>query len=169
MITAMPGWPAVRTALTWVNGTTLAALVLSVATRTRLVRAPGGVYLAAGYRLRVPKQSCFTVGSVIFTKRPADWLLDPDREELLGHETRHVAQYAVLGLLFFPLYAVASAYSYLLTGGYGCRNFFEKHAGLAAGGYHQLPLRPWAARTSALIGRAASSARRRQGGSPSPR
>lgn len=158
-----------RAALTWVNGTTLAALLLSAATRTRLARGPDGVYVAGGYRLRVPKQSCFTVGTVVFTKRPADWLLDPDRAELLAHETRHVAQYAVLGLFFFPLYAVASAYSYLMTGGYGCRNFFEKHAGLAAGGYHQLPLRPWASRTSALIARAASSASRRRGGSPSPR
>lgn len=165
----MPGWPAVRTALTWVNGTTPVALVLSFATRTRLVRTPGGLFLAAGYRLRLPRQSCFTVGSVIFTKRPADWLLDPEREELLAHETRHVSQYALLGPLFFPLYAAASTYSYLLTGGYGCRNFFEKHAGLAAGGYRQLPLRPWAERTSALIGRAASSARRRRRGNPSPR
>ncbi|WP_460845903.1 hypothetical protein [Phytohabitans suffuscus] len=165
----MPRWPAVRTTLTWLNGTTLAALVLCTATRTRLVRGPGGVYVAGGYRLRVPKQSCFTVGTVVFTKRPAGWLLDPDREELLAHETRHVAQYAVLGLFFFPLYAAASAYSYLMTGGYGCRNFFEQNAGLAAGGYRQLPLRPWAARTGSLIGRAASSASRRRGGSPSPR
>jgi hypothetical protein len=165
----MPRWPAVRTALTWVNGTTLLALVLSTATRTRLARAPGGLYVASGYRLRVPKQSCFTVGSVVFTKRPAGWLLDPDREALLAHETRHVAQYAVLGPFFFPLYAAASAYSYLLTGGYGCRNFFEKNAGLAAGGYRQLPLRPWAARTRSLIGRTASSASRRRGGNPSPR
>ncbi|MDQ7906640.1 hypothetical protein RB614_19170 [Phytohabitans sp. ZYX-F-186] len=158
-----------RTTLTWVNGTTLAALLLATATRTRLVRGPGGLYVAGGYRLRVPKQSCFTVGTVVFTKRPAGWLLDPDRAELLGHETRHVGQYAVLGLFFFPLYGAASAYSYLLTGGYGCRNFFERDAGLAAGGYRQLPLRPWAARTGRLIGRAASSASRRQGGTPSPR
>ncbi|MGN9910816.1 hypothetical protein ACTMTJ_24980 [Phytohabitans sp. LJ34] len=158
-----------RATLTWVNGTTLAAVVLSAATRTRLARGPGGVLVAGGYRLRLPKQSCFTVGTVVFTKRPADWLLDPDRAELLAHETRHVAQYAVLGPFFFPLYAAASAYSYLMTGGYGCRNFFEKHAGLAAGGYHQLPLRPWASRAGAAIGRAASSASRRRGGSPSPR
>jgi hypothetical protein len=159
----------VRTALTWVNGTTLAALLLSAVTRTPLVRGPGGVYVAAGYRLRVPKQKCFTIGTVVFTKRPADWLLDPKRAALLTHETRHVAQYAVLGLFFFPLYAVASGYSYLMTGAYGCRNFFEKDAGLAAGGYRQLPLRPWATRTGALIGRVASSANRRRGGSPSPR
>lgn len=158
-----------RAALTWVNGTTLAAVVLSAATRTRLARGPGGVFVAGGYRLRVPKQSCFTIGTVVFTKRPADWLLDPDRADLLAHETRHVAQYAVLGPFFFPLYAAASAYSYLMTGGYGCRNFFEKHAGLAAGGYRQLPLRPWASRTGAVIGRAASSASRRRGESPSPR
>lgn len=166
----MPGWPTVRSTLTWINGTSLAAVVLSAATRTRLVRGPGGVLVAAGYPLRVPKQPCFTVGSVIFTKRTADWLLDPERLDLLGHETRHVSQYAVLGPLFWPLYAAASGWSYLVTTSYGCRNVFEKHAGLVHGGYPvDLPLRPWAAKVSRLTTRAASSASRRPGGTPSPR
>jgi hypothetical protein len=152
-------WPAVRTALmgerlvprtalilTWVNGTTALGLVLSGAARTSLRRTPGGVLVAAGYRWRVPRQECFTLGCVIFTRQEADWLLDAGRRELLGHETRHVGQYAILGPLFLPAYAVASAWSWLVAGEYGCRNVFERHAGLAAGGYDDLPLRPWVTR-----------------------
>jgi hypothetical protein len=142
----MPVWPPVRATLTWVNGTTLLGLSLAAAARTRLRRAPGGVLIASGYRWRVPRQKCFTLGGVIFTRRDADWLLDTARRDLLGHETRHVAQYAVLGPLFLPAYALASGWSWLTTGGYGARNFFERNAGLAAGGYRELPLRPWAQR-----------------------
>ncbi|WP_173078199.1 hypothetical protein [Phytohabitans rumicis] len=161
----MPTWHAVRSTLTWINGTSLAAVALAAATRTPLVRGPGGVFVAGGYRLRVPRQKCFTVGTVVFTKRTADWLLDPERADLLAHETRHVGQYAVLGPFFFPLYFAACGWSYLVTGGYGARNFFERHAGLAAGGYRELPLRPWATR---LRVRAASSPNRRSPGTPSP-
>jgi hypothetical protein len=139
-------WPTTRAALTWLNGTTLLGLALSAAARTPLRRAPGGVMIAEGYRWRVPQQKCFTLGGVIFTRQAADWLLSTDRQELLGHETRHVGQYAVLGPLFLPAYAAASAWSWLATGGYGARNLFERHAGLTAGGYRDRPLRPWVAR-----------------------
>ncbi|MCW6004935.1 hypothetical protein K1W54_10115 [Micromonospora sp. CPCC 205371] len=161
----MPAWPLIRSTLTWINGTSLAAVLICAATRTRLTRASGGVLVAHGYRLKVPRQSCFTVGTVVFTKRPAEWLLAPERAELLRHETRHVAQYAVLGPVFWLAYAAASGWSYLLTGAYGSRNFFERHAGLAAGGYRELPLRPWAAR---FTRRAASSASHPPDGTPSP-
>ena len=134
---------AARTTMTAANGTTAAGLLLALASRTRLRRGPGGVLVAGGYRGRVPRQTCFTVGSVIITRRPAEWLLDPARERLLEHESRHAWQYAVLGPLFWPAYWLACGWSYALTGSYGCRNAFERHAGLAAGGYPELPLRPW--------------------------
>ncbi|HEU4422156.1 MAG TPA: hypothetical protein VFR67_06400 [Pilimelia sp.] len=165
----MAVWPAVRGTLTWVNGTTLLGLALSGAARTPLRRAPGGILVAAGYRWRVPRQQCFTVGTVIFTRRTADWLLDPGHRELLRHETRHVGQYAVLGPLFLPAYALASGWSWLVTGGYGSRNVFERHAGLAAGGYRDLPVRPWVSRLRRVRRPAASYARRRPDGSQSPR
>jgi hypothetical protein len=144
-------WPPLRTTLTWVNGSTPLALLLAGAARTRLRRGPGGVLIAEGYRWRVPRQHCFTLGNVIFSRRPADWLLDVRRERLLEHETRHVGQYAVLGPLLLPAYGLASAWSWLTTGAYGCRNVFERHAGLAAGGYRELPLRPWAARLRNVV------------------
>lgn len=150
----------VRSVATWVNGTTPAGLALAVAARTTRVRGPGGVIVAGGYRLPVPKQKCFTIGSVILTRRPADWLLHPERADLLGHEMRHVAQYATLGPLFWPAYWAMCGYSYLLTGSYGSQNRFERWAGLRAGGYREVPLRPWAARVTAVV-RAAGSMMKR--------
>jgi hypothetical protein len=140
-----------RTVATWINGTTLAGLALAAAGRTMRVRASTGVIVAGGYRLPVPKQECFTVGSVILTRQPADWLLHPDRAGLLGHESRHVAQYAALGPLFWPAYWAMCGYSYLLTGTYGSRNRFERSAGLLAGGYEEAPLRPWVVRLAAAV------------------
>jgi hypothetical protein len=152
-------WPPVRATLTWLNGSTLLALLLAAAARTPLRRGPSAVLIAEGYRWRVPKQKCFTLGGVIFSRRTADWLLDVRRERLLGHETRHVGQYAVLGPFFLPAYGLAAAWSWLATGAYGCRNFFERHAGLAEGGYRDLPLRPW-------VSRLRNSVRRRRAGAP---
>jgi len=136
-----------RTILTWVNGTTLAGLMIARATGATLRRGRDGVWIAENYPRAFPRNTCFTVGSVIITKRSAEWLLDERRTELFGHESRHVQQYAALGLLFFPAYYLFCGYSYAMTGSYGCRNALEKHAGLEAGGYHpDRPLRPWVMR-----------------------
>ena len=142
-----------RRRLTWINGTTLAGLAIAKAAAGTRVRGPDGVIVAGGYRLSVPKQKCFTVGAVIMTRTDAEWLLAPERAELLAHEMRHVGQYAVLGPLFFPAYWLACGWSYLLTRSYGARNVFERRAGLHAGGYRELPLRPWAAKASTLMSR----------------
>jgi hypothetical protein len=151
MLNRMKRSDKVRTVATWVNGTTPAGLVLSVVGRTSRVRGPSGVIVAGGYRLPVPKQRAFTVGSVILTRRPAEWLLHPDRADLLGHEMRHIGQYAALGPLFWPAYWATCGYSYLLSGSYGGRNTFERRAGLRAGGYREAPLRPWAARLAGAV------------------
>jgi hypothetical protein len=157
------GWHLARTVLTAVNGTTGAGLVAALATGTRVRRGRHGMLIAEGYRHRVPPATCFTVGSVILTRRTADWLLDREQAELLAHESRHAGQYAVLGPLFWPAYWLACAWSYALTGSYGPRNALERHAGLAAGGYDERPLRPALAR---LTTSAASRSRRRRPGSP---
>ena len=139
-----PG-PLARTTLTALNGTTLAGLLIAVLARARIRRGPDGVLIAGDCR-RPALRRTFTVGGVILTRRPPDWLLHPDRADLLRHETRHVAQYAGLGPLFFPAYWLACGWSYALTRSYGSRNWFERRAGLAAGRYREAPLRPWAAR-----------------------
>ncbi|MFI1991458.1 hypothetical protein [Actinoplanes sp. NPDC020271] len=140
-------WPVARTVLTAANGTTGAGLLLALVTRTRVRRGRDGVLIAEGWRLPMPPASCFTIGSVIITRRSAEWLLAEDRAALLAHESRHAGQYAVLGPLFFPAYWVACGWSYATTGSWGVRNWFERHAGLLDGGYPEdLPLRPWVRR-----------------------
>ncbi|MEU7903191.1 hypothetical protein [Actinoplanes sp. NPDC049118] len=136
------GWHTIRTALTAVNGTTLAGLGLAVLCGTRIRRGPGGILIAEGYRRRMPPATCFTVGSVIITRRTAEWLLHESRSGLLAHESRHAGQYAVLGPLFWPAYWASCGYSWAMTGTYGARNAFERHAGLERGGYREAPLRP---------------------------
>jgi len=147
---------AVRSVVTAVNGTTLAGLAVAKAGGARLRRAGDGRLVAEGYRLKVPKQTCFTMGSVIVTKRDAAYLLDERHADLLAHETKHVFQYALLGPLFWPAYWLACGWSYARTGTYGLRNVFERHAGLESGGY--------------LRSASAATARnRRRGGTRSPR
>jgi hypothetical protein len=124
-----------RTVITAVNGTTGAGLLIALASGARIRRGRNGVLIAEGYRRKVPPATCFTVGSVILTRGTADWLLHPDRADLFAHESRHSGQYAALGPLFWPAYWIACGYSYALTGSWSARNAFERHAGLAAGGY----------------------------------
>ena len=163
-------WHLARTVLTAANGTTGFGLILAVATGAKIKRGRNGVLIAEGYRRKLPPATCFTVGSVIITRKTADWLLAPEREHLLRHESRHAGQYAVLGPLVWPAYWLSCGYSYAMTGSYGARNVFEKHAGLAGGGYRERPLRPWAARLSGRIRpSAATASRTRPPGSPSPR
>ena len=154
-----------RTVLTAVNGTTGAGLLLALLSGAKVRRGRNGVLIAEGYRRKVPPVTCFTVGSVILTRRTADWLLAPERAHLLHHETRHAGQYAVLGPLFWPAYWLSCGWSYALTGSYGARNAFERHAGLATGGYRDLPLRPWAARFTRSADTASSDP---PAGSPTP-
>jgi len=45
-----------------------------------------------------------------------------------------------------PLYFIAAAASWVLTGDFTARNVFERRAGLADGGYADRPLRPAMAR-----------------------
>jgi hypothetical protein len=157
-------WKTARTLLTVANGTTGAGILIALAGRATLKRGRDGVLVAEGYRRRIPAQTCFTVGSVVLTRRSAAWLLAEEQRALFGHESRHTGQYAVLGPLFWPAYWAACGWSYALTGSYGARNAFERHAGLSDGGYAEMPLRPRLAR---LRRSAASGSRRRPDGTPS--
>ncbi len=155
-----------RTVLTALNGTTGAGLLIALASGAKIRRGRDGILIAEGYRRRIPPTTCFTVGSVIITRRTAEWLLAPERARLLHHESRHAGQYAALGPLFWPAYWLSCGWSYALTGSYGARNAFERHAGLATGGYRELPLRPWVARFTRS---AATASTDPPAGSPSPR
>ena len=120
--------------LNTLNLTTPLGLALAAGARTRLRRGPEGLFIAEGYRPRLPAAAAFVVGNVVFTRGSARGLLD--RPALFGHEARHATQYAAcLGLPFLPLYAAAAAYSLARAGNPGSRNPFERLAGLDAGGY----------------------------------
>ena len=134
--------------LNTLNLTTPLGLALAAAARTRLRRGPEGLFIAEGYRLRLPAASAFVVGNVVFTRGSARNLLA--RPALFGHEARHASQYAAcLGLPFLPLYAAAAAYSMARSGNAGSLNPFERLAGLEAGGYAPGPLGPGSPPTNA--------------------
>ncbi|WP_240719993.1 hypothetical protein [Pseudarthrobacter sp. NamB4] len=117
-----------------VNGTTLLGLAVAVAARTDLAAGPRGLLIAGEYRWRLPFAGAFTLGNVVLCRSTADELLA--RHELLRHEEKHSSQYAwCLGVPFLPLYFLAAGWSMLRTGNPGTSNVFERHAGLAAGGY----------------------------------
>jgi hypothetical protein len=129
-----------RHAANILNGSTLGGILVAVIGRARLRPAPGRLTVA--YQLRLPMRSdAFCVGNVILTRLdPAH--LRPD-SRLFAHEARHATQYACCGgLVMLPLYGIAAAVSWALTGNLGSRNVFERHAGLADGGYPDAGLRP---------------------------
>ncbi len=129
----------VRRAVNLANGSTLAGLALGLAGRARLARGPDGLLTGTGYRLPLPAVPAFTMGSVILTRRDS---LAPGTA-LFRHEARHATQYAWCGgLLMLPLYFTAAGVSWVLCGDFGARNIFERLAGLADGGYQDVPLRP---------------------------
>jgi hypothetical protein len=126
-----------RLAATAPNGSTVLGLAVAAAARTELTSGPRGLIIAGGYRWRVPFAGAFTLGNVILCRRTGMDLLS--RPGLLEHEEKHCSQYAwCLGIPFLPLYFLAAGWSLLRTGNPGTANIFERHAGLAAGGY---PLR----------------------------
>jgi hypothetical protein len=139
-----------------VNGSTLAGVLVAAAGRARLAQGRDGLLIGERYRLPVPPAPAFTLGNVILTKAGRDELAGA--EALLVHEARHATQFACCaGLLMLPLYFLAAAWSWLLTGDFGARNVFERRAGLSGGGYADRPLRPAVARW--LAGRAGGGSR----------
>ncbi|WP_426302899.1 hypothetical protein [Arthrobacter sp. R-11] len=116
------------------NLSTPLGLLLARAAGARCSPGPRGLTIAAGYRWGLPHAPAFTVGNVVLYRAgTASAGQDP---VLLGHEERHCTQYAwCLGLPFLALYSLCAGWSVLRTGNPGTANFFERQAGLAAGGY----------------------------------
>lgn len=128
----------IRAVANALNLSTAAGLLLAGLSRTRVERGPHGLVFGTNYQPTLPIAGAFTVGNVIFYR--TDRAHIDARPDLLAHESRHSTQYAwCLGLPFLPLYAACAAYSLWRTGDPGSRNFFERNAGLALGGYRELP------------------------------
>ena len=128
----------VRQAVNLANFSTLAGLGVAVAGGARIAPSVDGLVTATGYRLPVPPAPAFCLGNVILTRGDD---IDPG-SPLFRHEARHATQYAWSGgVAMVPLYLMAAAVSWALTGDFGARNIFERLAGLADGGYTDKPLR----------------------------
>lgn len=131
--------PGLRAWINLANGSTLAGLGVAALGGARVARGADRLLVGTGYRLPVPPAPAFCLGNVILTRRDA---LDLS-SALFRHEAQHATQYACCGgVLMVPLYLAAAAVSWVLTGDTGCRNVFERRAGLADGGYTDKPLRP---------------------------
>lgn len=129
---------SIRAAANAINLSTGTGLLLAALTRTRVEKGPHGLIFGINYQPKLPVAGAFTVGNVIFYR--TDRARIDARPDLLAHESGHASQYAwCLGLPFFPLYFACAAYSLWRTGDPGSRNFFERNAGLALGGYRELP------------------------------
>jgi hypothetical protein len=131
--------PGLRAWINLANGSTLAGLGVAALGGARVARGADRLLVGTGYRLPVPPAPAFCLGNVILTRLEG---LDPS-SALFRHEARHATQYACCGgVVMVPLYLVAAAVSWTMTGDTGCRNVFERRAGLADGGYTDKPLRP---------------------------
>ena len=121
------------------NGSTLAGLGVAALGGARVARSADRLFVGTGYRLPVPPAPAFCLGNVIVTRLDG---IAPE-SALFRHEARHATQYACCGgVVMVPLYLVAAAVSWALTGDFGARNVFERRAGLADGGDTDKPLRP---------------------------
>ena len=129
-----------RSALNWMNGSTLLGLTAAKLVGCELRPAPRGLIFAHRYSPTLPKASAFTVGNVVLFRAGPEEVAR--RPRLVAHEARHCTQYALcLGLPFLPAYVLAAGVSWLLTGDPASRNVFERGAGLQEGGYVERPLR----------------------------
>lgn len=154
-----------RSALNWMNGSTLLGVVGAKLVGCELRSGPHGLIFAHRYSPRLPKASAFTVGNVVLFRAGSEEAAR--RPHLVAHEARHSTQYALcLGVPFFPAYFFCAGVSWLLTGDPASRNPFERAAGLHEGGYVERPLRPALRRrldaASTLVSDAAANALHRR-------
>ncbi len=126
----------VRAGWNLLNLSTVLGLLVALAGRARLRWGDQATVVGENYRLPLPRAGAFTVGSVILVPRGLLAGVELVHPGTFDHEARHSSQYAwFLGLPFLPCYAVASGWSWLRTGDAWSRNWFERNAGLARGGY----------------------------------
>ena len=110
--------------------------------RARVTRGERGLLLAEGYRLPFPVAGAFTIGNVLLTSGRWDEL-QRTRPGLLEHEEAHTWHWlGCAGLPFLPVYGLCLVWSLVRTGDRAAANLFERRAGLAAGGYREVPPRP---------------------------
>ena len=122
------------------NLSTPAGLLIAAVGRARVRGGPHGLLLAEGWRLPL-QAGAFTVGNVVITRgRFTDLVGAVPR--VLEHESRHASQWLAWGgPPFLVAYGLGAARSLLVSGDRAAHNPFERAAGLADGGYEDVPVR----------------------------
>ena len=151
-----PGWPAsgwqwVRFAGNFVNLSTPVGLAVARLGRATIRRGPRGLFLGEGYRLTFPIAGAFTIGNVVTTSSTWNNMLARN-PYLIKHEEGHTCVPLLpRTALLHPvrdLHGLVGA----AHGDRAARNFFERQAGLALGGYIDYPVRPIGAGIRAVLG-----------------
>jgi hypothetical protein len=154
--TVKSGWPAtgwqwLRFVGNYINLSTIVGLGVAKVGRAEITRGPRGLYLGERYRLKFPVAGAFTIGNVVTTGSTWNSML-ARYPHLIKHEEGHTWQYLYcLGLPYYIPYVIFMGWSVLRTGDRAARNFFERQAGLANGGYIDYPVRPVGAGIRALL------------------
>jgi hypothetical protein len=147
------GWQWVRFGGNFVNLSTPVGLVVAKIGRAKIKRGPRGLFFGEHYRLNFPIAGAFTIGNVITTTTTWDQMLRR-YPFLIKHEEAHTWQYFYcLGLPYYIPYVICMGWSVLRTGDRAARNFFERQAGLATGGYRDYPVRPLGEGIRAVLGK----------------
>ena len=137
----------------FINLSTPVGLAVARIGRATIRRGPRGLFLGEGYRFKFPIAGAFTIGNVITTSTTWDSMLRR-YPLLIKHEERHTWQYLYcLGLPYYIPYVIFMGWSVLRTGDRAARNFFERQAGLAAGGYTDYPVRPVGENIRVVLGK----------------
>ena len=133
------GWQWARIVGNFANLSTPLGLAIAGLGGATIKRGPRGLFLGEEYRFSFPIAGAFTVGNVITTSSTWDEMLSRN-PLLIKHEEAHTWQYLYcLGLPYYIPYVIFMGWSVIRTGDRAARNFFERHAGLTAGGYQELP------------------------------
>ena len=158
METVKPGWPTtgwqwVRLVGNFINLSTPVGFAVAKIGGATISRGPHGLFLGEHYRFKFPIAGAFTIGSVMTTSSTWDRMLET-HPLLIKHEEAHSWQYLYcLGLPYYVPYVIFMGWSMLRTGDRAARNFFERQAGLAIGGYIDYPVRPIGEGIGAVLGK----------------
>lgn len=96
-------------------------------------------YYVAPHADNIAGTKAMTLGDIVLT--PGFYISKEQRSALVGHEARHRAQWAVGTAIGGP-FAFPVAYAIVDFFFPGSRNFFERQAGLAEGGYRHVGTGP---------------------------